>query len=489
MQWASENRRRVESAALVVAALLPIWVVGPIITYDGPQHILHGFLLNHIDDPGRGYDTYLELKWAWSSVFVAVLVGALERVVSIWTAERLMWTTVIVLQVTGYLRLLGALGLSRSPVRWLAPMLPFQFVFYGGYHNYCGAFGLGLWCLALLVEVLDHDPGQGDERSRSALWRWLGVSTLLLLTAFAHTFAAGILGLFSGLIVVARKRGASIVRSMAILAVASGPALVSMGAVYLERRGIQGESFLSALTPSWALHTTIARNLYETPAGIVWPVTAISLMAFLLALWPRRNRTSVTISLATLTLLLLIVVTPERIAAWNQVTCRYMPWLAVVGAIGAGFRLSAWPRAARATSWAVALSVCVSLVQVTGAHAQLADVREEVLSAIGEVESVGHTRYYSRPGSPALGLGVSHMAANAHVYYMIAEGGVFSWIMRNENLHIVRETEAWQDDLYYVRARYFGESGDRAAAFVGYNALTFDETLLYLPSESLRAQL
>lgn len=469
-----------EKAILFVALLIPLWSVGPFSTYDGPQHVLAGYLLNHLGDPGTPFARYLELQPSLSALFCPIVVALFEKLLPIRVALKCTLSVIFLLQATGYLRLLTAAGAGQSSLRWVAPILPYTFVFYMGFHNYSAALGFGFWSLATIL-TLGGTVRQGSPPSLSALLR---LSGLLLLTALSHAFAAALLGLLGGLWLVVTVGVRKIPQTLAWLFIASLPALAILVAVMLTAAQQQHTPVSSVLSFDIDRLLWLPRNMYETPYGIVWVANAIVGLAGVGLLWNvvRRRRAVVGPLVVSTVIVFMVLCLPNDVQSWQGLPVRFTPWLSVTLLVGAGLD---WPthktKSALAMSAIMGGLVFASLVSVTDANSRLADLQTEFEAGIGEVDDVGPRRQIYRPGSSIEAPGDSYMAANLHVYYMIDEGAVFPLVFANRSeQHILSHTENWQE---FARSAINSRSLPQSLRWQlgARQGLSLDEVMLWAP--------
>lgn len=473
--------RALETLAIFVAALLPLVMVGSFPTYDGPQHIFAGWVLNHIDDPGTPFAEVLALQVAYSALYCPVVVSFAEHLLPLEWAARAPLALTIVLQVWALLRLMRLGGEVRRPLRWLAAFLPWNYTLYMGFLNFFGALGFGFLTISLLAELIERGGELGGRRRRE---RWLLLSGALLLTALSHAFAAILTGLMCGVFLLGYGEWRALPGRLLRLGLASLPTLGVAALVATAASEHQSDSLTSIFSFDLGTLAAIPSNLFETPYGLLWPATVAFFAAAALALVAAaRRRLARGCALALLTIVAVAGMFPNEIPAWSQLAVRFTPFMALFAFAGAAaLRLRApllrW--GAGLTAFGVA---AVTLVQVRAVNAHLADMEREFLSGIGQVES-GPYRLFVRNGAAYTSHPDRHMASNLHVFYMIEESAVYPMLFRNRReQHVIRETEGWAQHLALpfpelvlhtlpVPQRYQAQ---------GRAGLGFDELLLWAP--------
>jgi dienelactone hydrolase len=473
--------RALETFAIFVAALLPLVLVGSFPTYDGPQHIFAGWLLNHIDDQGTPFADVLALQVAYSALYCPVVVSFAEHLMPLEWAARAPLALTIVLQVWALLRLMRLGGGGRRPLRWLAAFLPWNYTLYMGFLNFFGALGFGFLVVSLLAELVERGPELGRRRRRE---RWLLLSGALLLTALSHAFAAILTGLVCGVFLLGYGERRALPGRLLRLGLASLPTLGVAALVATAASEHQSDSLTSIFAFDLGTVAAIPSNLFESPYGRLWPATiAFFAAAGLAVVAAVRRRLARGFALALLAIVGVAGMFPNEIPAWSQLAVRFTPFMALFAFAGAAtLRLRA--PSLRWGAGLAALGVAgVTLVQVGTVNAHLAEMEREFRSGIGQVES-GPYRLFVRNGAAYTSHPDRHMASNLHVFYMIEESAVYPMLFRNRReQHVIRETEGWAQHLALpfpelvlhtlpVPQRYQAQ---------GRAGLGFDELLLWAP--------
>ena len=476
-------RARFETPVLVLLALVPLWVPGPFPTYDGPQHVLSGWLLNHIADPGTPFSRYLELQTAYSALFCPVLVSFFERLLPIRWAIKGAVSVSFVLQAWAYLRMLKAMGTPRSPFRWFAPALPWLFVFYMGFLNYYGALGFAFVSLALLFEQIVA-LRRGETLGRR---RWFLISGMMLLTALSHAFASVLMGLVAGCLVIGCLPWRRLPRALGVLFLCALPRLALQLLVAGAAGDVQGGSFATVLAFSWDSLASLPENMYATPYGPLHVGNALVGVGALASLWAlvSGNRLAAGPLLAIAAIVLLTAFIPNTIRAWSQLNVRFTPFLALLSLSGAALALPADRRVNIGLSAVAGAAMLATLVATFSANSRLADLQAEFESGIGQVEA-GVRRVYFRNGAAYQATPDRHMASNLHVYYMIEESAMHRLVFRNRReAHVLRETERWTE-MEPAMPSHLWHTLPEPANFQAQSryGLYYDEVLLWAPTDA-----
>ena len=166
---------------LLVAQLLPIWLVEVFPSQDGPAHAYHAAVLGELLSGGGPMAGLHELR-AWVTPYCSVhyLLAGLGGLMDPITADKVM-VTVLAL---GFCLAMRYLARSINPDNHWAPLLAFPFALnkyvYLGYYN----FTLGLVLLVLLAGVWQRGFGRWTRRRTVALH----LAALLLLVTHPVTY-------------------------------------------------------------------------------------------------------------------------------------------------------------------------------------------------------------------------------------------------------------------------------------------------------------
>lgn len=430
--------------ALLTGVVLPIWLPGPFPTFDGPQHVLAGYLLNHIHDAGMGYDRYLELQLSVTSFFFPVVTALFEKLLPIRMAAKCALSMLVLLQATGLLALMSATVGRRSPWRWIVLIFPFSAVFYFGVHNYSFAIGFGLWALAVFVSTLRAEMGQLAGRPT----RWKTLTLLLSLTALAHAFCATLLGFVMGILVLGLFGRLRLLRTLFRLFLASIPTLAVIVLVSVLAAGAQQTPVWRELRLDFAALAWLPRNLFETPYETLWTGNAIVLMAIGFALWAAARKEPIAKAslLALLSIVLVMLFVPDNIDAWMKLRVRFPSWIMILALMGAAIPTGMKKHLVTLLSVSVAVLSVSSYVLVLRANFELASMQAVFESGIGCRDEVTFRRLYIRPSPDRISVPGGNMAHHLNLYYMMDEGGVFPNVYKDrQEQHFLRSTELWQE--------------------------------------------
>lgn len=183
MTEVSARLERSIAVALSVAVVLPLAFMPIVPTHDGFQHLLHGYLWNHLGDPGAGYDRFLERGSPLTAWGFTWLFAPLERVLP-WRAAYQASFALLALGLAWGARAFIR-SLARRPTAWglLGFALAFPWVLYMGFLPFVAAHVVGLWLLALVLRR--PDPSAIDH---------LLFGAGLLVVAMMHTYPAILVG-------------------------------------------------------------------------------------------------------------------------------------------------------------------------------------------------------------------------------------------------------------------------------------------------------
>lgn len=342
MNGSSAPTARRELPASVVFALLtallslvPLWVSDYLPTHDGPQHVFGSYLVNHLHDPGTGYDRYFQPGYPLSSFGFTGIFSVLEMMMPWRLAYALTLTIITQIWAWGFVALCRAVHRDR----WLVGLVGFtaalQWALYMGMFSFVLATGIGFFVLA---RAFARSPWTSKDR--------LAIGALLTLQACSHVFAAGACGLILGLLTVVRAptMGRRL-RDLAWLLIISLPTL-TIGAL------VRGAPPASKVSSGDAL--TLIERL-AAPASLFfcgpwwrqWPLTLLCLCGLSYG-WFRLikkqgSQEERVLTLGATLFLLLAVALPINLPGWDYASPRFLPY-------GAMFALALLPSEALA-SW------------------------------------------------------------------------------------------------------------------------------------------
>ncbi len=201
---------RIAIAVLLIAHLVPIWIVPHYPSQDGPSHVYLAWVLqNYADHPGLQWEFILNLR-PFPNWLCYALLQPLLWCFTPATAERMLWSIYAIALPLSFFYLLDAV----HPGRRLLGFLVFPFVF-----GFSMQLGLMNFCLGLpvcFVAIGFWWKHRDDLRWRTAA----GLLALLLLAWFAHlvAFAATIGSIAVLALLTARASLQSRLRLMAVFA-------------------------------------------------------------------------------------------------------------------------------------------------------------------------------------------------------------------------------------------------------------------------------
>lgn len=328
----ARTRHYVVQVALSVALLIAIWCVDYLPTNDGPNHILLGYLVGHLDDPGKGYAHFVKPAWPVTTLAFHTLFAAFERLMPWKEALRATFTVGALLWAWGFGFLVTTLNRRR---RWLTPIgfaTALPWCFYMGMFSFWLSCGVGLWLL-----------GYALQRSRWRWTQWLVLSAMLLVMAISHVFAAALMGVILTVLVAYRSQPGGRVRDVGSLVVIGLPALV---VAVISSGVITGSSVVDPGPPGtiasgWGeigvhLRTLSVRFTGGPPwRGGVPAVLAVVGLVWLARRLRRRQATRDELALGTASVLLLLAggLSPLHLELWHYFAPRFLAFGFLLGVV------------------------------------------------------------------------------------------------------------------------------------------------------------
>ncbi|MBI4951398.1 MAG: hypothetical protein HY908_05155 [Myxococcales bacterium] len=318
------------AVALATALVGSLWIVDYLPTGDGANHVLAGFLTGHLHDAGRGYDAFLEPGGAVSSLAFHALFSGLEQLLPWRDALRVTLSLGALVWAFGFAYVATALAPKRVVVGLLGFGTALSWTLYMGLFSYWIALGLDLAVLGFAL--------------RRRTWRWrdrLVLGAALAILMFAHSFAAGLLGLMLGVVVLVRGSARGRWRELGALALVSAPALLvavlsARGASrFVEPNAAAGD----LLGATWLGLRDRLDILWQCftggPAwrGMIPLALALAGLASL-AMRARRGRASrdeLAVGLIAVLMLVAVVTTPIHLNMWRDLAPRFLPLGASLG--------------------------------------------------------------------------------------------------------------------------------------------------------------
>jgi len=435
-------------AGVLAALVLAVSSVGYLPTHDGPQHVFTVHAAQHGDAAGTGWDRWLEPNLPVTNHGFAAVFAPFDA----WLEWRLALRASLALMVLAWGGAVFAFVRAVRPERgWLGVGLAagaLGWPLYMGFFSFYTATALGFGVLALAFGA-----PQWSARRRLLL------SVLLLAQALMHVMPAASTGGLLALLALLRAGPGRRVREVAICAAmglpAAGIALAlasaGMGSLAEFNDEPAGAGSLAA-APLWAL----GRCALGGPAWRAWPLTALALLAPLVALrggLRRRTPEDRTLLVGGSLLLASGAVLPLHIPAWDFFSVRFLP-LAIAALVAAlpFEQLRVRPRKLAASALAgFALASCVWSF---GYNRSLEEQASDALAGIdAEVQRNGMRLpivldpYLALPPDPRdAPMPYSVPLLNLGQLYATSQGGLVPYtFMYNPYLHAVIFQAEWHE--------------------------------------------
>jgi hypothetical protein len=247
-------------ALALLVGLAPYWP-----THDGPQHVLHATLWNHLHDPGPAWDTMLQRGTpitAWGFLWV---FAPLEGLVGWQRAHQLTLALFAVGGAAAFRSLVERIAGRRHPLGLLGFGVALGWCLYLGFLPFVGAAAAGLG-----VAAWTSAP-----RPLRAL-EWVGVSACLFLVAMMHVMPAALFGVAVFILRLGATHGrrrviegaAAVVAGLPALGVAAAAAAAGSETV----ASVGGENHV--LWHAWGTRLVdLAMTGVGGPAWRAWPPT------------------------------------------------------------------------------------------------------------------------------------------------------------------------------------------------------------------------
>src|SRR5262245_61258339 len=133
--------------ALAVALVATLWMVEYLPTNDGPNHVLLGYLSNHLDDAGKGYADFLKPSWPITSLGFQFLFSVLERAMPWRHALRAVLSLGALLWAFGFAHLAASLERRRVVLGLVGFATALSWNLYMGLFSYWLCAGASLWLI------------------------------------------------------------------------------------------------------------------------------------------------------------------------------------------------------------------------------------------------------------------------------------------------------------------------------------------------------
>ncbi len=459
---------------VVLGCLLPLMLYGVPLTYDGPQHIFAGYLLNHLQERPEWY-TYLTLQIPTSAGFVPAVFALLEPYFGWRAAEWCILALIVAMIGAGGAALCNLYSARPKWLVWLVPTLPWGMNFYMGFHNYVAAFGLAILCSCMSIQA-----------ARNSGVAWFVAGALYLACAWSHAFAALLCLPFLVVLVLlesAPERRLVHLRSL-VLAMIPGAILTAVTAW----QGFSDDTPAQLASGASPPLLNSLLQFADTPTGLS---AALLLLWAMLVLWVISGARSASLGVwAALTILSYVGVTallPQDLPQWQTMSLRTAPFIWLVTFWAALFvaQPSETPRRfEKLLHFAFAMLSAASLLNTLALHKEIADIRTEILAGLQAPGQRGEIRRYFRDSQPVHESPV-WLAANVHLYYWMEEGGIGDMVFRGRpEAHFLMPTDRWQDGPQFKHI--YDEQGHfDALRSTLVNSYLSDDILLLLPSNEL----
>ncbi len=205
------------AVVLILANLLPIWLVRFPPLQDYPNHLLTAHIIAHYGDPNFDYAQNFVLSWRpVPNMLADVIMAGLARVVTTPLAGKLGLSLYVVFFPVSIFYLVNAIDRNKLLLGFFGFPLTYNWFFNLGFSNFCLSlplyfFAVGFWWQTRL--------GQGNKAKR---WAVLGLLTLLIYLSHFLTFGAWVITgfLLTGASVgwrTALKQGLGLVSAVAVI--------------------------------------------------------------------------------------------------------------------------------------------------------------------------------------------------------------------------------------------------------------------------------
>ena len=319
---ASITRQRRAAAAYFVTLGALSWLLVASITSvdylptnDGPERIFSGQMLNHLHDPGRGYDKYLSESATLTNVGFEMVFARFEPWLGWRRAYQVVICLIALLWAWGGCALAASLGKEK---RWLG-LLGFasalQWAFYMGLFSWQMGTALGFFVLACAFR-------RGSSRTIGCF----AMSALLLCQVVAHSFAAlltGLVLLVHALLSEKTRR----LRAAAVLGLQALPAMAVGTWTLLHHLGNREAATYNYPSTSLVQRLELlARGVVSGPGWRAWPLVALAVCGLAsFRRWRDLDVRDRTLVLSGLILTVAAVLLPLHTPGWEFFCVRFSP--------------------------------------------------------------------------------------------------------------------------------------------------------------------
>lgn len=137
----------VVAVAFAAALVAPLWIVEYLPTGDGPNHVLLGYLTQHLHDADKGYDAFLTAGRPVSALAFHAVYSALLWVLPWRHALRATLSLGALLWAGGFASVVLALSPRRAPIAMLGFATALSWSLYMGLFSFWMSHGLALLVL------------------------------------------------------------------------------------------------------------------------------------------------------------------------------------------------------------------------------------------------------------------------------------------------------------------------------------------------------
>ena len=413
---------RIERVCALLLALLlvvPFALMPLVPTHDGFQHLLHGYLWNHLDDPGRGYATFLErgspiTAWGFTWLFAPI-----EPLLGWQAAYQAVLALIALGNALGVRALINAVARKPSPLGLLGFAVGLSWPLYMGFLPFLAAQAVGLGVLAFALR-----------RPKLSGVDHMVVATGLLLCAMMHVFPAVLAG---GALLVLRTAAAERgerAKTAALTALSGLPAAMvaaiafGAGADNIDSQAVAGEN--RAMWQAWG--TRIADLGRTSVSGPPWrwgPVLAAAIAGPIFALRHRRALPTAAGALGVAGLVLALVA-PFHMSAWESFAPRPLIFALTLGVAALASLPMPRPRLV------LAVVTAFAALSVGWGHLHSAGLARESRQALARLDAVERSdwRLPLVFDSRELDRGVPNAKpyANLGHLYVIEQGGMVPYV-------------------------------------------------------------
>lgn len=307
--------------------LLPVLLLTPFLTLDGPAHLYNAHLIHQLMREGTeglisdyfSFNSFPEPNWSGHLVLVALM-----NFMSPLSAEKVFLIVVLLSTLYGYRNLILKIEPSAVWATWLLFPLLYNFPFLLGFYNFCLALALLPWLLIAWLSM---------HQKNSSLGAWFGLSIGLLVLYFSHPVVFLLFGVSAGMVVICNAETRRDLFTKCRYLVGSMLPGLLLFAAYMIANGIGGYKGDVVRLPLAKLVEDILSSrmlivydfTIEQPFALLYTVlmVALSVPALRYRTVQRFQRASMMLSLFSL---LLVFLLPDNMASGGILTVRLILW-------------------------------------------------------------------------------------------------------------------------------------------------------------------